>query len=118
MLTGSHIETARDFLEASDREFADGDRLQGSEKLWGAASQAVMAVAQERNWQYRTHRSLKNAVQVLTDETGDYTLQAGFLAAEKFHKNFYHDEMEDFEIDNDRPIVHLFVGRMLGLVEA
>ena len=116
MLTQNHVETAHEFLNASDREFAVGDRLQGSEKLWGAASHAVMAVAQERNWEHRTHRALKNAVQRLTSETGDYALHAGFLAAEKFHKNFYHDEMEDFEIEVDRPIVHLFVARMLELL--
>ena len=30
-----HIATANEFLEAADREFAAGDQLQGSEKLWG-----------------------------------------------------------------------------------
>ena len=41
---------------------------------------------------------------------------AGFLAAEKFHKNFFHDEMEDYEIVADRPIVHRFVNRLVTLV--
>lgn len=39
----------------------------------------------------------------------------GFAAAENCHKNFYRDEMEDFEVKNDRPIVHLFVNRILAL---
>lgn len=39
-------------------------------------------------------------------------------AAEKFHKNFFHDEMEDYEIVVDRPIVHRFVNRMAALVHS
>ena len=35
MQTQEHAQTAIDFLEAADREFASGDVLQGSEKLWG-----------------------------------------------------------------------------------
>ena len=116
MLTQNHTATALEFLDASDREFAVGDRLQASEKLWGAASHAVMAVAQQREWPYRSHRSLKNAVGRIVAETGDDGFAAGFLAAEKFHKNFYHDEMEDFEIEHDRPLVHRFVARFLTLL--
>ena len=112
-----HGQTARGFLEASDAEFASGDHLQASEKLWGAATHAVMAAAVRRDWLCRTHRSLRNAVQRLADETGDEALLAGFYAAEKFHKNFYHDEMEPYEMDLDRPVVHRFVGRVLAMVE-
>ena len=43
-----HRRTAREFLAASDQEFAAGDHLQASEKLWGAASHAVMAAAMLR----------------------------------------------------------------------
>jgi hypothetical protein len=42
-------------------------------------------------------------------------LQAGFVAAEKFHANFYHDFMEDDELDLARPPVRDFVERMLAL---
>ena len=112
-----HGRTAREFLDASDRKFSDGDRLQASEKLWGAATHAVMAAAVRRDWNCRTHRALKNAVESLAAESGDDALRAGFLAAEKFHKNFYHDEMEDFEIEADRPVVHRFVNRVLASLE-
>ena len=48
MLTREHIQTARHFLEVAEEEFAAGDAIQGSEKMWGAAAHAVMAVAQQR----------------------------------------------------------------------
>ena len=111
-----HLQTAQDFLTASDREFLDGDKLQASEKLWGAATHAVMAAAVQRNWPCRTHRDLKLAAGRLADEFQDDLLRGGFTAAEKFHKNFYHDEMEDFEIVTDRPEVHRFVHRMVTLI--
>ena len=112
-----HNQTALEFLAASDAEFAAGDRLQASEKLWGAATHAVMAVATQREWRCRSHRELKNAVQQVAAEYADELIEGAFAAAEKFHKNFYHDEMEDYEVEADRPVVHRFVNRMLSYVE-
>ena len=116
MLVQEHVQTAREFLEAADREFAAGDVLQGSEKMWGAASHAVMALAQQQGWPYGSHRALKNAVERLAVEHGDPLLAADFGFAEKFHRNFYHDFMEDFELDADRPKVRRFVAGVLALL--
>ena len=110
------IDQAVAFLAQADREFDAGDRRQGSEKLYGAATQVVIAAAKQRGWQYRSHRATKNAVIRLESEYQDPLLIAGFLAAEKFHKNFFHDEMEDYEIIADRPIVRRFVNRLVTLV--
>ena len=110
-----HLRTAREFLTVADKEFADGDHLQASEKLWGAASHALIAVAQSRNLPYGSHRALKQATRLLVDETGDGTLHSGFAVAEKFHANFYHDFMEDYQLDADRPMVNEFVERLLVL---
>ena len=110
------IDQAIDFLAQADREFDTGDRRQGSEKLYGAATQVVIAAAKQRGWQYRSHRATKNATIRLAEVYDDPFLSAGFVAAEKFHKNFFHDEMEDYEIVADRPIVHRFVNRLVALV--
>ena len=118
MRVKEHAETAREFLIASDREFAAGDLVQGSEKLWGAAAHAIMAVAQERGWDHRSHRSLKNAAVRLSREQGDPLILAHFGLSEKFHRNFYHDDMEDWERDIDGPLVHDFVARVLALLDS
>ncbi len=112
MLVAEHVDTAHDFLDDAAREFAAGDVLQGSEKLWGAASHAVMAAAQERGWPMGSHRQLKVAADKLADERDDQSIRAGFALAEKFHANFYHGFMEDWEIRPDRDIVHDFVIRL------
>lgn len=116
MLLQEHIHTAQDFLQEADREFAEGKTLQASEKLWGAAAHSVMAMAQQRGWQFGNHYALKEAVERLIDEMNDPALDAGFMAAEKFHANFYHGFMEDFQIDTDRPKVRRFVNRVSALM--
>ena len=111
-----HVKTAQDFLNAADREFAAGDHLQGSEKLWGAASHAVMAAAQQNGWPYGSHRAMKSTARRLAEQHEEPLLLGGFVSAEKFHANFYHDFMEDFELDGDRPLVRDFVHRMIALL--
>ena len=118
MTEPEYAAAARKFLADSDREFAAGERQQASEKLYGAANEALTAIAVQRGWKHRTHRDMKNASQRLADEYDDPFLVGGFSTAEKFHKNFFHDEMEDYEIDVDRPAVHQFVNRVLNLMAA
>lgn len=89
MTAAEHSRTARDFLAASDREFAGGDHRQGSEKLYGAATQAIIAICQQRGWRYQSHRAMKNAVGNLSREYDDPFIVAGFATAERFHANFF-----------------------------
>ena len=105
------------YLEQSDAEFAAGDTRQGAEKLYGAACQIVIAAAKQRGWGYNSHRDNKNATVRLAAEYDDLFLQAGFVAAEKFHVHFYHGNLEDYEIAADHPAARLYVQRMVALVE-
>ncbi len=117
MLVRDHTQTAQEFLTASDREFAAGDTLQASEKLWGAAAHAIMAVAQQRALEHGTHRALVNAARTIADDVHDEQLWSGILAAQHFHSNFYNGTMEDEDITYDRPSVHRFVPLMLTLLD-
>ena len=116
MTEQDYAECARKFLVASDREFEAGERQQASEKLYGAANEALTAIAVQRGWKYRTHRDMKNVSQRLAEEYNEPLFVGGFAVAEKFHKNFFHDEMEEYEIVVDRPYAHQFVHRVLGLI--
>ena len=118
MTPPERIQTAMMFLQQSDEEFASGDHLQASEKLYGAAVQVVTAIAQQRNWRYDSHRSTKNVVYRLAREYNDSSIVSEFSVAEKFHWSFYHDSLEPYEIEAERPIVHQFVARMSALADA
>ena len=117
MIKEEHVQTVHDFLTKSDRYFAEGDVLQGSEKLWGAAAHALTAVAQQRGWRYGNHSALRQTALRLAEEMGDERISLELLVAEKFHANFYHDFMEDNELDVNRPVAQRFVERMLALVD-
>ena len=95
-----------------------GDHLQGSEKLYGAVTQAIIAICQQRGWRYKSHRAMQQAVEALSREYRDPTLLNGYLAASKFHENFFHDNMEDYEVEANRPGVHHFVGQLLTLLDS
>ena len=115
MLTKEHEQTAREFLHAGARELASGDELQGSEKMWGAASHAIMAVAQQRSWPYGNHSAMVIAARRIADELNDGDLRAGLLAAQHFHANFYHGFMENEDVEPNAELVRRFVDRMLTL---
>ena len=117
MLMQEHIQTALEFLVGSDRYFAEGDRLQGSEKLWGASAHAIMAVARSRGWKLGRHIDLRENAEALALELNDPALLHRFKAAEKFHANFYHGFMDTAIIETLRPSVHRFVHRVLSLPE-
>ena len=114
MATSERTQVAKDFLDASDREFDAGENRQASEKLWGAATQAVTAMAEERGWDCGSHGAMKYAARRLAVEYEDPFLRHGFSIAEKFHGNFYHNFMEDLELEEDRPLVREFVERLLA----
>ena len=117
MTVSEHVQAALQFLEHSDREFEAGDIMQGSEKLWGAASHAVTAIAKQRGWAFSKYNHRRNAVRRLAEEYNEPLLTAGYALALTFHANFYHDTMEDDVIEDGRPIVHTFVRRIVGMVE-
>ena len=110
-----HAQTALDFLEKADRHFAENDQIQASEKLWGAAAHAVMSVALERGWLHTSHPALKRAAEQLSQEQDDTQIADRFGLAEKYHRDFYHLFMEDWEWTQDRPKIRELIARVLAL---
>ncbi len=100
-------------MEASAREFEAEDVLQASEKLWGAAMHALMAIGQMEGLPVGSHRELRMAARHLTNLRNDVSIYSGYKVAERFHANFYHGFMEDFQISEGREDVREFVVRLL-----
>ena len=109
-----HARTSRGFLNAADIEFAAGDVLQASEKMWGAACHAMIALTQRRVWKYGSHVAMINAAKNLAAETGDEFFLSGFKCAEKLHANFYHGFMDEMQLDESRVVVREFTLRVLA----
>ena len=87
--TEYHTATGLHFMEKARACLADDDLLQASEKGWGAAAQAVKAIAEARGWRHKAHAELYRVIDRLAQETGDHELVDLFGAAGSLHINFY-----------------------------
>ena len=93
-----HMDTSRMMMEQAAPELAKGDRLQASEKGWGAASHAVKAIAEGRGWRHKSHADLFDVVRRLTNEMEQPEIRALFKVANGLHINFYEGWLNDGDI--------------------
>ncbi len=85
---------SREYIQRADGYLRAGDRVQASEKGWGAVAVAVKSIAEERGWNHRGHRLLNDAVFQLSQEWNRPDVKILYDATEKLHINFYEDTME------------------------
>ena len=113
----AHVRISRQFMRQADEEFAKGDRLQASEKAWGAAAHAIKAVAQQRGWRHDGPRNLFEAIDSIFHETGDADLRGLFGTANALHMNFYEDWQSDEYVQDGIERVKILLGKLEPLVE-
>jgi hypothetical protein len=112
METNGYSAQSRTFLTQAKDELAQGDSVQASEKLWGAAAQIVKAVAARRGWPHRSHRDLYVAVDRCVAETGDDELFRLFQVASAQHMNFYENLQPLNMVRSAVPELELFVEKL------
>ena len=113
--TQYHNVTSRDFLAKAWRYLAEDDLLQASEKGWGAAAQAVKAVAEARGWSHNGHRQLYTTIDRLVKETGDDDIRAGFSLAGALHTNFYEGWLSSEAVESHLARTADLVGKLEAL---
>ena len=89
--TTTYREQSRIFLAQAYEELVKGDLQQASEKGWGAASQMVKAIAQERGWRHSKSSAFVHGV-INALGPRDWRSRSGqslFGAGENLHINFY-----------------------------
>ena len=109
-----HVRIARQFLEAADKLFDEGDFVQTSEKLWGATSHSLKALCIRRGWRHGKYTHIREAARRLAEETGEELFATGFSIAYSHHLNFYTDAMEADDIDFGRPFLRRLVEKLLA----
>ena len=70
---------------------AKGDRLQASEKVWGAVAHGIKALAEERGWPYLIHQDAGVIATYVAQQVGNDDIETYFAAVENLHRNFYED---------------------------
>lgn len=93
--TAFHTDTSRRFIEQAEDELRRGDRLQASEKAWGAAAHAVKSIAEREGWRHDEHSDLFRAVDNIVNRTGDPEIRNLFSVANSLHQNFYEGWFSD-----------------------
>ena len=111
-----HVRISRQFMRQAEEEFAKGDKLQASEKAWGAAAHAVKAVAQQRGWQHNGHRYLFEAIDKIYCETVDPEFLDLFRSANSLHMNFYENWQTDNFVQDGIERVKVLLGKLEPLV--
>ena len=88
-----------------DEQIAKRDRVQASEKVWGAVAHAIKQIAKERGWPSRKHDDIADIAHYLIalgPRKGKHVLQSQFHDAEVMHGNFYRDTEDTTVIRNAR----------------
>ena len=94
MTTQLYRHLSEHFLAQARQELAAGDLPQASEKGWGAATQMLKAIAEQRGWEHNRHRHYHRTASRLRAETGDGDIFRLFAVAGALHENFYENDME------------------------
>lgn len=108
-----HARLARQLLEDARREITAGDTVQGSEKLWGATSQALKAYCESRKLPHGKYAHRRHAVFELAERLNNPFVRATFGVAQSCHSNFYNDWMEQEDLDGYLPDIETLVNIIL-----
>ncbi len=96
----SHETHSKRLMEHAFEQLEKGDRLQASEKAWGAVAHALKAIAKERSegkrrrerLSYRTHADAERVMLAIASGSPNRAaIISGFDVAEGLHRNFYED---------------------------
>ena len=94
MTAQQYQQASEHFLAQARQELAAGDLPQASEKGWGAATQMLKAIAEQRGWEHNRYRHYHQAATRLRAETGDGDIRRFFNSASELHENFYENDMD------------------------
>ncbi len=89
----SHAVHSRRMLDHAAEMIAQGDRVQASEKIWGAAAHRVKEIAAEREWPNDSHTDGWSIIHYLRKHTGDRRISDFYGVANDAHQNFYEDRL-------------------------
>ena len=87
----SHDIHSRRLIRHAEEMLEAGDRLQASEKAWGAVAHRLKVVADNRGWRYETATDACTAVMILAREQRNPNIRTLFDVAYGLHNYYYGD---------------------------
>ena len=116
MTTQQYQQASAHFLAQARQELADGDLPQASEKGWGATTQMLKAIAEQRGWEHHRHRHYHRAASRIRAETGDGEIRRLFDSASALHENFYENDMVADEVAERLDDVAALMDKLIPLL--
>ena len=104
--------THRDQLLAHAREMLEADdRVQASEKIWGALSHAVSDIAKRREWPLgEEYIDKKDVARYVGEQAGSPRINLLYNSVYPYHTNFHKDEEEPAAIREGIEMAEELVG--------
>ena len=96
----THAVHSRRLIIHAEDQLALGDRIQASEKAWGAVAHALKIVADNRGARYETHADAGRLARRLAQDEQDPRIFDLYVVANHLHNNFYKD-VEDLDFIRD-----------------
>ena len=93
----SHDVHSRRLIRHARDELENGDRLQASEKAWGAVAHRLKVIADDRGWRYDRHSDVYDIARRLERELGP-RMRPLFVVASGLHRNYYVDAVPLYEL--------------------
>ena len=87
----SHLVHSRRLLAHAEEWLDKGDRLQTSEKAWGAVAHYFKIIADSRGWEYETHTDAFQVAHNIAIEQDNPLIRQYFSIAYGMRINFYRD---------------------------
>ena len=100
------------FLTHAKDELSRGNRLQASEKVWGAANYALKAVAAQHGWRHGGKRNVFAVAYQLAEETNRRTFRDQLLVARAIHYNFYDNDLDEEDVKVGLDAVERYVAEL------
>lgn len=104
-----HMQISRRFIEQAKEELAKGERLQASEKVWGAAGHALAAIGKGRGWRTEQYAHKNAIAELLSHEFNDPDIMARYRSFDHEHVNFYQNNLDDETIRLSIVVLEPFV---------
>ena len=93
------VQISRRLIQQAHGELERGDRLQATEKIWGALAQMLKAHGQQRGWMnLGGHRTVGHIALHMDIEYDEIPVARAYVAADNGHRNFYDNELSPPEI--------------------
>lgn len=98
-LANRNIDSSRRLFQQANYELDQmGDRLQATEKAYGAVAHAVKAIAEDRQWRHGSHNLRRTIISLLAAEFDLAYLPALHAIADTLHNNYFEDRLHDWEL--------------------